>query len=220
MHRALILCVTHRGLSDDTAECVQRSACPSVIKAKGLADVVFARCVGFDQALAAIQGTEIDTVLLVDDDMVFSAEDCAGVVGMSRQLGVPVSALACSADGKLNVKPYEAERLVRLGPPAASIQLWLTGLAFMAVPRALLELKADDMPKLSGVRQWTGTGEHPAFPGEWTREDFWFCLNMGGVVVAPIGVGHIKPRVLRPDAMSIAHVQGYAGEMRPVKLSH
>jgi hypothetical protein len=209
MERTLILVVTHRGLSDDTAESIDRTRCPSVIKVKGLADIVKARCVAFDQALASIAHVpEIDTVLCIDDDMVFSPEDAAGVVRLSRELGECVSALACSEKGVLNVRPFPGE-LSQHHPRHVPKQLWLTGLAFMAVPRRVLEALEPTLPKAGGTRLWTGTGLHPSLPDEWTREDFWFCLSVGGVVSAPLAVGHLKPQVLKPDPASVARVQSY-----------
>lgn len=211
MEKTLVLLTTHRGLEPETGDCVRKLRCPSQIESKGVADVSLARSIGFDQALQGMKGTEIDTVLCIDDDMVFSADDAHRLCELARASGVPTSALAVTAGGLLAASPLPPGKFSALAQPR---QRWLTGLAFMAIPRAALEDVAERLDALLmgnrfPVRQWCRSGEHPAFPGHWTREDHWFCCHFGGVEIAPIGVGHLKRIPLRPEDATIAQAVAF-----------
>lgn len=214
MKNTLILVVTHRGVSPETRQCIEALQCPSKLEITGNANICKARSIAFDQALQATEGTPIDTLLCIDDDMVFSPADAQRLVDLSRAARWPVSAVAVTKEGVLAARPVPPWilKLERdLGAPER--RLWFTGLAFMAVPRGTLacaarDLDESEMPKLDGIRQWCMTGEHPGCPGQWMGEDFWFCSHFGGVELAPIGVGHLKWMPLVPDEKSIAAILG------------
>jgi hypothetical protein len=143
-------------------------------------------------------------ILCVDDDMTFSPTDAQRLVDLARAAQWPTSAIAVKQDGALAMRPATAEH-------TGERPYWYTGLACMAIPRAELArvaLELDGAPKLSGIRQWCQTGEHPFFPGEWVGEDLWFCSHWGGVEVAPIGFGHLKWIPLVPEDATIAAVLG------------
>lgn len=205
MQKTLILVVTHRGVSPETRSCIEALQCPSKLEITGNANICKARSIAFDQALAATEGTPIDTLLCIDDDMVFSRENAQRVVDRSRVANWPVSAVAVTRDGVLAAVPVPPM-------PSQPRKLWYTGLAFMAVPRQLLVTVGNVLEarkeRLDGIRPWCLTGEHPFFPGRWTGEDFWFCAHFGGVELAPIGVGHLKWMPLVPDETSIAAILG------------
>lgn len=207
MRNTLILVVSHRGISPETRACLDALECPSRIVLDGNANICKARSIAFDQALAATEGTPIDTVLCVDDDMVFPPAAAQRLVDLSRAAAWPVSAIAVKQDGGLAAWPAAAQDLKE-----PQRKLWFTGLAFMAVPRrALVEVAEEldqDAEKLEGIRQWCLTGEHPFFPGRWTGEDAWFCSHFGGVELAPIAVGHLKWIALWPEDATVAAVTG------------
>lgn len=195
MKNTLILIPTHRGLSQDTQECVDRLGCPSKIILRNCANVCKARSIAFERALEGTAGTPIDTVLCIDDDMVFEPKDAFDLVRMSRLEKSIVSACAVTAEGRLAARQMANGR-------------WLTGLAFTAVPlellRSAVQYRRDEPPALlrsevGGIRPWCLTGPHPDLPGEWVGEDWWFCLHFGGVLLAPLGVGHVKPVALYPE---------------------
>lgn len=221
MEKTLILVVTHRGVSPETRTCIEALECPSKLELGGNANICKARSIAFDQALAATEGTPIDTVLCIDDDMVFKREDAQRLVDLSRAARWPTSAIALTKDGMIAGRPAAEpppEQVTLIDPqgrPARRRQLWYTGLAFMAVPRAaLVEVAAgldEEAPRLDGIRPWCLTGEHPFFPEQWTGEDVWFCSHFGGVELAPIGVGHLKWIPLWPDEATIAAVSGTSG---------
>lgn len=199
MKNTLILATTHRGLTDETYECIVRTECPNILKVKGIACVDRARCIAFDRAMAALampEAADIDMVLAIDDDMVFSPSDAQRLVDIARNNGHPTSARYCTRSG--------ATAGTKLAPGEAGASLvavrdrWAFGLGFMAIPRASLERIAPTLPRVAELRMWAQNGAHPLWPGKWISEDIWFCTHFGGVELAPIDVGHLKTVALYP----------------------
>lgn len=204
MDRVLIVVVTHRGLSDETAEAIADLKCPSIIKVKGMSNLPKARSLAFDQALQASEGTPIDTILAIDDDMLFKAKDVVDLVEHSRTTGELCTGIALASDGKLCARPVKQMVLV----PGAPLR-WMTGIFCMAIPRIRLARVAPTLPVVGGIREWCQTGNHPAFPNEWFPEDFWFCHHFGGVVLLPIPIGHLKPMPIWPDERMLREIMQY-----------
>jgi hypothetical protein len=217
MEKTLILVPTHRGISPETAECIGALKCPSIIRVRGRADVVKARCEAFDAAIEHTQGTPIDTVLCLDDDMVFQPPAALELVAISRRLNEPVSGVALTENGVISAMPWRPNSFTLSDRPR-----WLTGLACMAVPIERLRKLAKQLddaregrtlgapaPSMAhwasasafppGIRRWCDSGEHPERPGEWTSEDLWFCLQFAGVLLAGVGFGHLKWVPLYPE---------------------
>lgn len=205
MKNTLILATSHRGLSDETYECIMATECPNVLKVKGIACVDRARCIAFDRALAALalpQATDIDMVLAVDDDMVFSAVDAQRLCDAARLARHPTSARYCTRSGATAGTKLEPGKN---GAPLTAIQeRWAFGLGFMAIPRVSLERVAPTLPRVAELRMWAQNGAHPLWPGKWISEDIWFCTHFGGVELAPIDVGHLKTVVLYPGRTETA----------------
>lgn len=193
MDRTVVLVVTHRGLSEETRSSLQALKCPSQVILKGVADVSRARSQAFDQVLELTEDTPIDTVLCIDDDMLFPPEAARGIIERSRMSGHPVSGCAVTEKGMLAARPLKPNDRSR----------WLTGLACMAVPRARLVELAPTLPVLGETRAWCLSGPHPELPLMWTGEDVWFCLHFGGVELAPIAFGHVKAMPIWPTADSM-----------------
>lgn len=204
MDRTVIVVVTHRGLSDETAEAIASLKCPSIIKVKGLANLAKARSIAFEQAYQATEDTPIDTVLSLDDDMVFAAKDVVDLVGHSRITAECCAGVALNQEGLLTARPLDPLVVVP-GAPAR----WLTGLACMAIPRHRMKRIRPNLPTVGGIVQWCQTGAHPSYPGEWLPEDFWFCHHFGGVVLLPVPIGHIKPMPLWPDDRMLREVMSH-----------
>lgn len=198
MERTLLLLVTHRGLSDETRACIERLRCPNKIEVRGLANVCKARSYAFDQAVAHLDGTDVDTVLCLDDDMTFDVAAVARLVELSRRTGELVSGAAVTRDGVLAARPWNDGR-------------WLTGLACMAIPRARLDALAAELEPVGTIRPWCLTGAHPEIPGEWVGEDLWFCLRFGGALLAPVAIGHLKFMPLVPDEDTLARIDWALG---------
>jgi hypothetical protein len=203
MERTLILIVTHRGVSYETEKCLRALDCPSRIDLLGLSNLAKARSAAFDQALRAVElAPSIDTVLCVDDDMIFEPEQAKAVVELSRREAALVSGIALSTAEILCARPLP-KRII------GSQQKWVSGFGFLAVPVAELVRVAPRLPVCGGLRVWCQTGEHPEYPGEWIGEDFWFCSHFGGVIMAPIAVGHQKPLELRATREQVHAVMYY-----------
>lgn len=210
MDRVCIVVVTHRGLCDETQESIAALKCPSIIKLKGVSNLAKGRSVAFEQALQATEGTAIDTILAIDDDMVFHAKDIVDLVDHSRQTGELCTGVALSQEGKLTARPLEPLVII----PGAPLR-WLTGLASMAIPRHRMVRVRDSLPVVGGIVEWCQTGEHASYPGEWFPEDFWFCHHFGGVVLLPVAIGHIKPMPLWPDERMLREIMGYRPSRPP-----
>lgn len=189
------ICTSHRSPFPQTQKCLQELPFPhSVIT--GISDTALARNVAFSTALRASEKDGYDSFLFVDDDMVFEALDAKTLLSVSNELKRPTSAIY----------------LTNANAPAMCCQhkdsdwqkcLWLTGLGLLAVPAPSLRQLAAESERLS-----TPYGEIFAFTwsgpykGEWSPEDYTFCRRLGGVHVAPIRAGHIKPTPIQvPDQM-------------------
>jgi hypothetical protein len=206
MDRTVIVLVTHRGLCDETAEAVAALQCPSIIKVKGLANLAKARSLAFEKAFQATEGTPVDTVLSIDDDMVFGAKDVNDLVGHSRVTAECCAGVALNHEGKLTARPLTPLVVV----PGSPVR-WLTGLACMAIPRQRMKRIRPKLREVGGIPEWCQTGAHPDYPGEWLPEDFWFCHHFGGVVLLPVAIGHIKPMPLWPDDRMLREIVQYRG---------
>lgn len=207
MQKTLILLVTHRGICDETTEAIERLKCPSVVKILGCPDQSKARSMGIDQALAGSEGTPIDTILLLDDDMVFDAISVQMIVSQSRRTGEACSGVYMTKEGKLCARP-----LLQLVITPGSPTRWLTGLGCLAVPRARLERIKVRLPSTAGITHWCQSGKHPEYPGEWFPNDFWCCANLGGVLLLPVPFGHVKRMPIWPDERTLREVMRYHGD--------
>lgn len=170
---------------------------------RDVGDITLARNVGLTRALTAMQEHDRDVILLVDDDMVFDVPRASALVEQARSLGAPVSAAYILATGVLAARRYQGDR-------------WLTGLGFLAVPRAALERLAETSPRFRhsrgateqtiGFLQSSFDQVEPDGVRLWESEDFCFTRRLGGAVLAPIGVGHIKRRVMVPDMRAVSEL--------------
>jgi hypothetical protein len=50
--------------------------------------------------------------------------------------------------------------------------------------------------------------------GKWSSEDYTFSARLGGVVVLPVEVGHLKLQSLRPNELQLSTVAGRFEEFR------
>jgi hypothetical protein len=199
LEKTIIISVTRNGPGSVTQGCIEALGCPSIAKFVGMSNLPKARSIAFDEVLKATEGQPIDTVLLLDDDMVFEKQTILRLVELSRLHNECVSAVALSQAGIVAARPHE--------PLIARVRKrWLTGLSCMAVPLGRLRTAAAELRTIGGVREWCLTGEHPRLPGEWIGEDMWFCLHFDGVELAPLGVGHLKSTAIWPDEATLRQV--------------
>lgn len=207
MQKTLIVIVSHRTICQETSDSVAALKCPSVLIVRGLPDQSKARSMAFDQALRATavgEATRIDTILALDDDMVVEPKGIQTLVDHSRETQHCCSAVAINAEGKLCARPLPQLVLVPGNPT-----LWLTGLACMAIPRTRMAKIQERLPITAGIHEWCRTGSHPDFPDEWVPNDFWFCHHWGGVLLLPVGVGHLKQMTMWPDERMIRDICNY-----------
>lgn len=189
MKDILIVVSTNRGINRQTEECinavVERA---EILKQMGTSDVALARNIALTLACRALrQHKNLETVLMVDDDMTFDKDDAYRVVKMCKEQDVPVAGAFITQRGALAAKPFSKTR-------------WQTGLAFIAIPRGLI-LALDDKSKIVNVPEptsvFTWSGEQD---GEWVPEDYRLCRRLGGVKILPVSIGHLKMTALYPPS--------------------
>lgn len=207
MQKTVVVIVSHRGLAHETYESLAALNCPSKLILRGCPDQSKARSMAFDEALKSTTNTAIDTILALDDDMVFEVATIQALVDHSRLTQECCSAVAVGQAGQVCAKPLRQLVLIP-GDPVR----WLTGLACLAIPRARLEALRPKLPETGGIAEWCRSGAHPAYPGEWLGNDFWFCHHFGGVLLVPVPVGHMKVTAYWPDARTIREVDRYRPE--------
>lgn len=220
MKRTLVLVSYNRPIQERTREALAHltRAGAGYLTQSGCADVALARSVALTGACNALRQLNEqhpsslnhhtknrDTLLMVDDDMVFTLEQAQTLVDHSRATGVPASAMYATTLGTL-----AAARFKTMQHDAGGPQRWLTGLGLIAIPaHALLELERDS----ETFSFTTDQKKHTAFTwskaerGEWWSEDFTLCRRLGGVHLLPVGVGHLKTIPLYPDESTIAAIR-------------
>lgn len=165
-----------------------------VAKWEGASDVVFARNISLSKASEALLNNlkRFDTLLMVDDDIVWSVEQAQALVDHTRKTGRPASGCYVMKDGRV------AAHFDGNG--------WQVGLGFLAIPsRLVLDMYASSRrfrdANGNPAREFTKSGVEGDNPeeGEWKGEDYWLTRRLGGVDLLPIAVGHIKPIVLYPS---------------------
>ena len=184
MKNLLIVVSSNRGIADATKRAIeaQRGNGAKYIEQQGCSDVALARNMALTMAVnTCAEDKEIDTILMVDDDVVFGNEQVVKVVETSRQLNVPVSACVATVLGALSGRPV-------------SKLLWETGLSFLAIPRSkLMDLasrsKSFRLPVEGNCIVFTWCG----IDGDaWISEDYRLCRRLGGIRLEPVRVGHLK----------------------------
>lgn len=179
----------------------------AIIHHVGTTDVALARNISLTLAYAVLKQNQHDVVLMLDDDMVFSESHVNTILAAASTSKRPTSACYVMASGALAARRRNGR--------------WLTGLGFLAIPsKVLLEL-GDASPRfkcpLDGavnhldIIEFTQTRITTLENGtrEWQGEDFVLCERLGGINLAPVSVGHLKPQVLQP---SPDHIKAFLEE--------
>ncbi len=161
-----------------------------VLLETGSADVAFARCRALSWACEKLREyPERDVVLMLDDDMDVPAETAQTLTDRARELGSACSAVYATLTARVAAARWPDH-------PG----LWLVGLGCVAIPRGpLLDLEErSESFEVNGrfysAFTWSGPEN-----GNWLAEDFRLSINLGGVHLCPLGVGHIKKGALWPD---------------------
>lgn len=166
---------------------------------QGSSDVAFARCRALSWACEQLRGqlADRDVVLMLDDDMEVPTEAAQEVVDAARERGK-----ACAA--------AYATRTSKLAATRWKDGLWMVGLGCVAIPvPLLLELEQRcDTFEMSGKVYSAFTWSAPE-RGHWIAEDYRLSLQLGGVHLLPLAVGHIKKGSLWPDDETIEKIRNY-----------
>lgn len=198
IRRTVLSCTTHRGLSMQTLASIQGCPFAGVSLTQGITDVALARCLQVKAALQSAEHYNAAFVLMVDDDMVFSAENVAQVLEECERLAHPVSARYMTGDLQ---KPA-------LACSALGNGRFMTGLGFLAIPVEHLKKRVG----LAKVAKWgeqeipviTACGAAGTVEGMvWVSEDYELTVGLGGVYLSAVEVGHIKPVTLLPSQFKL-----------------
>jgi len=130
----------------------------------------------------------------MDDDMAVYESTAQQLIDRSRELGRAVSGAYATKTSKLAAAHWKAK-------PG----LWLVGLGCLAIPRALLlELEQRSESFESGGRFMSEFTWTCAEDGGWIAEDYRLSMQLGGVHMEPVPLGHVKKGVLWPDDETLA----------------
>lgn len=204
MRGVLVACVSYKGVSRETQLAIQPllAAGAKLVATVGTADVALARnlllTMCHERYLSA--GESLDTLLLVDDDMVFTLDQAERLVDGARRDGLAHSACYATNRGDLAATPLNWDWSDR--------SRWMVGLGFCAMPCAALArlvhvarpVVGPDGKKIFPFCQSRTLGDR------WCSEDYWLCHRLGGVILEPIGVGHTKPIALYPDDETLRRI--------------
>lgn len=241
MKRTIVLLSHNRPIQDKTRECINAltRAGGAFLVQSGCADVALARSFALTSACNTLRQLNEqnarrmppanihpsaealwkpppprDTVLMVDDDMVFTVDQAQELVTHARATGIAASAIYATT-----LATVAATRLPALGPDR-----WLTGLGLLAIPsQLLLELERDSESFTLYDQTHTAFTWSRAEGGAWMSEDYTLCKRLGGVHLLPIGVGHLKTFPIYPDEETIASIRDgrpLQGEPDPAQMAH
>jgi|SRR6478752_4085887 len=220
MKKTLMVISTNRGLHPQTLKAVRacRNAGARLIEQSGSSDVALARNHALSMAKRALEldeGKGIDTILMVDDDIVFSLNDAQRVVDRTRETGAPASATYVQQGGQLAASRMLPECAIATGEPVIPMRpgSWHVGLGFVAFSAAaLLELAADSHEfSMRGETCWEFT-RSTAIDGAYVSEDYCLSRRLGGVELLPLEVGHLKLTPIYPNEKLLSKVAELSGE--------
>jgi hypothetical protein len=205
MAKRLLVCSSYDGVSQQTQrginECLKQGWATYI--QTGCADVALARNIALTAILDQVPDDDQNAILMVDDDIVFTLQDAERICAMACDTGQAVSAIYPTADGRMAA--------MRLKPKHAETEpMFLTGLGFLAIPaNCFHELVEDSEQTTHAGKQlvvftWTAPAnwdERQSYENTsmWLSEDYRLTLRLGGVLLAKLGVGHLKEVPLYPD---------------------
>jgi hypothetical protein len=192
MKNTIVVMSSNRELEKQTKTTLQDLANlgAMLLMETGSADVAFARCRALSWACEKLREyPDRDVVLMLDDDMEVPAETAQTLADQARELGRACSAVYATLTAKVAAARW-----------AEHPGLWLVGLGCIAIPRALLlELEERSESFEVGGRFYSAFTWSGPDNGGWVSEDFRLSINLGGVHLCPLPVGHIKKGALWPD---------------------
>lgn len=192
MKNTIVVMSSNREVERQTKNALQNLANlgAMLLMETGSSDVAFARCRALSWACDMLrEHPDRDIVLMLDDDMDVPVETAQALADQARERGRACSAVYATLTAKVAASRW-----------ADHPGLWLVGLGCVAIPRALLlalEERSESF-EVSGrfysAFTWSGPEN-----GGWVAEDYRLSINLGGVHLCPLAVGHIKKGALWPD---------------------
>lgn len=203
MKKTVIIVSHNRPIADLTLRALNELSASGALffRQQGTTDVTLARNLALSGTCRHLRADPPrDTVLMIDDDMVFTVEQAQELVDYSRANRVAASAMYATAESTLAA--------FRLQTPDGEVQRWVTGLGMLAIPAAaLLELEQRSEPFVTLGRTNYGFTMSLATGGQYWSEDFTLCRRLGGVHLLPIAVGHLKMWPLYPDDHTVESIR-------------
>jgi hypothetical protein len=199
MKNTIVVISSNRGLEKQTKASLaaMQAAGAMALMETGSADVAFARNRALSWACNKLRDfPERDSILMMDDDMEVPLETGQALLDKARALQRPTAAVYSTLHARIAAARWPEK-------PG----WWLCGLGIVAIPRALLlelEERSESYEQLGTYYTafcWTGP-----YQGGWIAEDFRLSMNLGGVHLMPLGVGHIKKGALWPDDETLANI--------------
>lgn len=199
MNATLVIVSSNREPEPETRQTLAafQKAGALLLREMGSADVAYARNRALSFACDTLRDhAEVQTVLMMDDDMAVQLATAQQLITRSRELGRAVS-------GVYATKTQHIAGCLWKGHDG----LWLVGLGCVAIPRALLlELEARSDSFESAGRFMSEFTWACAEDGGWVAEDYRLSMQLGGVHMEPVALGHVKKGVLWPDDDTLARV--------------
>jgi hypothetical protein len=185
MKDVLVVISSHYGIDPRSNGCVQAliESGASLIHQVGSSCVATARNLALTSACSSLKAyPHFNTVLMIDDDMVFTVNDVLQIVELSVNSKRAVSGIYVNAEGGATLKTID--------------NLILSGLGMLAIPKDLLLDIESKSESVNGMRVFTWVDTEN---GEWITEDFRLTLRLGGVILCPVKIGHLKKIVIYPS---------------------
>jgi len=199
MNKTLVVVSSNREPEPETKQTLIafQQAGAKLLREMGSADVAYARNRALSFACDTLRNFgELETVLMMDDDMAVQVADGQRLIDRSRELGRAVS-------GAYATKTQHIAGCVWKGHGG----LWLVGLGCVAIPATLLlQLEARSESFESAGRFMSEFTWACAEDGGWVAEDYRLSMQLGGVHMEPVALGHVKKGVLWPDEETLARI--------------
>ncbi len=165
----------------------------------GTADVTLARNIALTkvvQILSKASPSRFKTVLMVDDDISWKAEQAQAIIDHSRLTGKASSACYSMRDGRIAAYCHKGK--------------WSVGLGFIAIPAETVIQLAENSVLFEyndqNIYEFTKSGIiDDEGRARWLGEDYYFTRErLEGIELLPIGVGHSKVVVIHTNVPKLA----------------
>ena len=214
MKKTILLFSSNREVEQRTKICMSRARQAGALlwEQRGTSDVSVARNIALTGACALLRERKHDTVLMVDDDMVWAPQDAQSLVTASRR-GTAVSAIYSSYTAQSETVSIAAQYIPKEREMPKRRGSWVTGLGLIAIPaELLLELERSSEKFQLGENNFVQFTKSELKYGRWWSEDYYLCERLGGVHLSDVRAGHIKRVPIWPTDELVAKLFEQAAE--------